>query len=380
MPFQPQNYADIAPQGNPWVRDFVENLAKGYKAGRLPYETGQEEQKNQLANAWQEMLNKEQPQKFASDQKDAELKQAFQAMLNQEQPAKFGSDQATSASTRAFQDANTNRTNTMLPLDVIKQNLANHLYTKLTNSQIDSNEAMANFRNTGGSGGSVDQKNEQYFEQLVGKDNPNIPKEKIYEAANVLRSGGNTLSDGTKINPLSPASNGLWNDITKRGTTAPLITQGVGAAQASAEYLPLNDTLKSLNNTIGATLGSQSPSAVINSYLSGSVGDDKMAAIIARGQLASASATLQNRTETGQSFATIIKEILDRSKSDINADYAKVTPNARNKAIDIVTNTMNKMYEARKNVPIGAASAVNANAGKTGNSGRVFNLGTGAFE
>ena len=36
MPFQPINFANIAPQGNPFIRDLVESLVSGYAASQVP--------------------------------------------------------------------------------------------------------------------------------------------------------------------------------------------------------------------------------------------------------------------------------------------------------------------------------------------------------
>ena len=362
MPFQPISFANIEPQGNPFMRDLVDSLASGYKAGQLPAQLQRQRQ-------------------------EEELKNAFQSMLNQEQPEKFSSEMQTAAINRALNEATTNKMNTMTPLEARELALKNQFYPDLTKAQIQQALALAKMRQFGGSGVGVGGKEEFLFQNLVKRDNPGLTDDQAYEAANVLRMGGDTLSDGTKLNAMSPASQASFDRLTKYGTTSPLITQGVGSAQASAEYEPLNNKLKELNKTIGSTYAGSSPSAVMNSYLGGDVSDKQMAAIMARGQLASAAATLQNRIETGQSFATIINEILNRSSSDINANWAKVTPEARNMALDIVQDTMRQMYDARRNVPVGASKAFNLkNSGNSGNKGasnqnaRVFNLATGKFE
>lgn len=93
MPFEPINFAGIAPQGNPAMRDFVSNLAAGYQAGRLPYETAQSEQKNQLANAMSQLLLKQQPQKFQSEMTSADLAHALAKIKLQEEPQSFSSTQ-----------------------------------------------------------------------------------------------------------------------------------------------------------------------------------------------------------------------------------------------------------------------------------------------
>ena len=130
MPFQPINFASIEPQGNPGLRDFISNLAQGYKVGQLPFQLarqsdqerianamnrllleeqpqkfGEESQKRQLHNAFQTLLNQEQPQKFDEESQKRQLHNAFQSLLNQEQPGKFGSEQATASSGRALNQA-----------------------------------------------------------------------------------------------------------------------------------------------------------------------------------------------------------------------------------------------------------------------------------
>lgn len=50
MAFQFVNYAGLEPQGNPALRNLVDNLVKGFSAARLPIRTGQEEKQRELAN------------------------------------------------------------------------------------------------------------------------------------------------------------------------------------------------------------------------------------------------------------------------------------------------------------------------------------------
>lgn len=126
MPFQPMNYSNIEPQGNPFMRDLVDSLTKGYQAGRLPYETGQLEQKQNLDNIRQQLSN------------------VFQGKLNTEQDEKFKSDMATALANRGLAGAQTNQINTMTPLDAIKQKLSNQWYSQLAQSQIDTSQMNTN--------------------------------------------------------------------------------------------------------------------------------------------------------------------------------------------------------------------------------------------
>ena len=122
MPFQPINYSNIEPQGNPFLRNIVESLTSGYKAGRLPYETNQLEQKQNLDNTHQHLAN------------------IMSNMLNIEQPDKFKADQAHTWSETGFNNANTNKINTMTPLEAIKMSLENRFYPKIAQSQIDTSQ------------------------------------------------------------------------------------------------------------------------------------------------------------------------------------------------------------------------------------------------
>lgn len=68
MGFQPINFANIAPQGNEFARNFVDTLSKGYKAGQMPYELERKKQAEELASKMSAELLKEQPEKFTSEQ------------------------------------------------------------------------------------------------------------------------------------------------------------------------------------------------------------------------------------------------------------------------------------------------------------------------
>jgi hypothetical protein len=52
MPFQPINFANIAPIGKPWARDFAENLKKGMETYNLPQKLLGEREHQALMNAF----------------------------------------------------------------------------------------------------------------------------------------------------------------------------------------------------------------------------------------------------------------------------------------------------------------------------------------
>jgi len=73
MPYQPFNYAAIAPQGNPHIRDFVQNLAKGYQAGQMPAQMERQRQQEELRNSFLKLKMQEEPERFNASQLGSSL-------------------------------------------------------------------------------------------------------------------------------------------------------------------------------------------------------------------------------------------------------------------------------------------------------------------
>jgi len=67
MAYQPINYAGIEPQGLSGMGGFIDALSKGYQAGQLPQQMQRKRQQEELANAYQQMRNQQEPQRFAAD-------------------------------------------------------------------------------------------------------------------------------------------------------------------------------------------------------------------------------------------------------------------------------------------------------------------------
>jgi hypothetical protein len=95
MPFQPINFASIAPQGDPFMKGLVKNLAEGYMASQLPAQMERQKQQEELANAMA---------KFNLDKA----------------PVKFDSDMRTAEMSRLLNQTNINKTNQMMPLEMQK--------------------------------------------------------------------------------------------------------------------------------------------------------------------------------------------------------------------------------------------------------------------
>lgn len=354
MPFQPTDYASIAPQGNPWMKNLVDNLTQGYQAGQLPSQMARQAQKEKIANALSQLQLQQEPQKFNSD------------MMN---------DQFT----RALQGANTNNINTMTPLDAEKQSLANKMYNRLTESQINENNANAYLRNQGGPRGGVWQAAENDFKTAVQKDNPNLREDQLYEATNVLRSGGNKLSDGTELNALSENARSALDVANRSRTTPQILNQANAGQKASAELPVLSSYIQSAQLPYSSSVLGISPAYLSDSGSKDKSSQERLARYDASKVLQADQAAIQNRLNSGQSTASITKELLGRYPGGIKSfmgirtqDYTKEFTRYLNEALE-------KGFEARQSVPIGASTVSNVPK-SSGAKQRVFNLASGEFE
>lgn len=180
-----------------------------------------------LSDAIAKRLAMAQAQKQEGEAKYAE-RNALANTIKQELENRFYGPKAQAEI--GLQTANANKLNTMTPLEAQELKLKNQFYPSLTNAQIENYKALSNYRSLGGgsTGGlGAGGKEELFFQNLVSKDNPQLGNDpaKIYEASNVLRKGGNRLSSGEYLNPLSPASTEALNRITKYGNTAQGLNQ-----------------------------------------------------------------------------------------------------------------------------------------------------------
>lgn len=111
MPFKPIDFTNITPQGNPFLRDFISNLATGYQTAQLPAQLERERQKEELANKMQTELLKEQPQKFGEESQARQLENSLNKFKLEHEPQKFSSEMSTAAIARALDQAHINQLN-----------------------------------------------------------------------------------------------------------------------------------------------------------------------------------------------------------------------------------------------------------------------------
>lgn len=379
MPFQPINFANIKPQGNPFFRDLVENLATGYQAGQLPQQLERQRQKEELANAMQKLLVQEQPQKFGEESQGRQLSNAMQQLLNQEQPQKFGSEMSSAAMARALQQANVNRTNTMTPLEARELALKNELYPELTKSQISSNLALSKQRELGLTGLGTGGKEEFYFQNLTGQSNPQFKPEQIFEASNAVREGKTTLSDGTPIN-VTPAMLSSLDRIAKYGTTGDLISNMIRGKQADAEIGVLNKYIGEAIAPFGDTVAGYSPKQIMATLSNKKEDQINLGRLAAAQQLQTDAAANQNIINSGRPTASITREILRDSETKIKTAWPRMSNVARQESLRYLKEALDGILKAKQSVRIGASSAYTP-SGKSGSTQEMhYNPATGRLE
>jgi hypothetical protein len=182
--------------------DIIGNMIKGQQFGQSRQLFPSQLQQQQVLAKYAEPNAMQELQKAILGNKKSQLENQYYAPNIQ--------------SEIASRDALTKKTNIMTPLEAEELRLKNHEYVPLTQAQINS-------YNMGGKGGlGVGGKEELTFQNYVNRDNPQLNNDpaKIYEASNRLRDGYDTLSDGTKLNPMSPASRESYNRIVGYGSTS----------------------------------------------------------------------------------------------------------------------------------------------------------------
>lgn len=370
MPFHPIDFASIEPQGNPFFKDLITNLATGYKAGQLPAQLERQRQKEELANQYQKYLVEEQPQKFSEESQGRQLKNAFQSILNQQQPQKFSSEQATRAIERALTAAQANKLNVMTPLEAQKQALENAWYPKVTQAKIDY-ETIG-----GGSGLSTGAREEQNFNKVMKEYNPTLTPDEMLEANTVIREGGKQLANGKKLN-IVPAMTASLDRIEKAGSYSGIIVPRKTMQEAQKAMPVLTNYITAAVEPFGTTVKGYNPKQIFTSLSNAT--DDQMAIgrYMASYTLQTDLAAVTNRLNSGRATATITKEILERMPQ-LKVVLAQMTPTAQKEYYRYLNEALDAEAAARLEVPTGAFSA-HTGSNKSSEKRRVFNLQTGKY-
>jgi hypothetical protein len=151
-------------------------------------------------------------------------------------------------------NALTNKYNTMTPLEARELEIKNQFGAQREQANINSQKAMANYRNMGGSGMGVGQKQIMGLQQQLVREHPDWSPEQANQAASAYIAGDNQLPDGTALPPISGIGQSYVDQIVKQGTTAQGLNQQRFAATTDAILDQGKDLLPIVSQYAG-TLG-----------------------------------------------------------------------------------------------------------------------------
>lgn len=142
-------------------------------------------------------------------------------------------------------NALTKKTNTMTPLEARELELKNQWYPK-------TEQANINWKNSGGAGMGVGQKELRGFEDQLSKENPEWTPQQINQAASSYINGDTQLQDGTQLPPISGLGQTFVDQIIKRGATAQGLNQQRFAATTDSLLKKGEELLPAVSQYAGA--------------------------------------------------------------------------------------------------------------------------------
>lgn len=267
------------------------------------------------------------------------------------------------------QQANTNKTNMMTPLEAEKLRQQNRYYPEMTKSQIELNRM-------GGRGGlGAGDKSDLNFQRTIGIDNSHLRPDQLPEAANVVKSGGNSLSDGTPIN-VTPNITDALNRVARYGTTTALTNQGVQANQAESELPIYKKVIDEGINLYGDTINGFSPKLLQDMLdVKNHSAQQRIGKYMAAQQIAYDRAALMLKINALPAGVTLADEIRKLSYAEANNRFYRSSAESKKIASDIVSDTLEKGMNQRRSVDTGAASVYYKNRkGSSGESNKKYDF------
>jgi len=249
-------------------------------------------------------------------------------------------------------NAMTQKSNTMTPLQAEQLRLQNEFYPEVTKAGIESQKAMAKYRNSGGFAMSAPQKELKGFENQLSLDHPEWTPEQLNDASNAYLSGNDTFSDGTPLPPLQGKADDYLKLIAKRTTTAPLITAGIKAKQAEAELSVLSKYADEGLEPYGTTYFDMSPQQIFDSFKGDKTSQIKLGRFIASQALQYEASQNRIRLANGQPGVTATEGLMKASGQLINAKFPRLSGVARQEATRFLDEALRKGLEARNSVDI----------------------------
>lgn len=349
MAYQAQQFQILTPdQANAFWPSFNKGAQTGSGLVKLPQELQQMKLQNALDEYKRQQAQEE--SKYYPDMALANLQQA--QALPKETMARTG-----------LYGAQTNELNLMTPEKLKELQLKNKFYPEQIQAEIANNKALADWRKSGGFGNSglgVGGKEELLFQNFVQKDNPQLKPEQVYEASNVLRSGGDTLSDGTKLNPLSPASRSSYDRLIKSSTTSGSMTPLILSNQASKEMEVLSKYAQEGLKPYGTTYFNKSPQQIMDSFKSDDESQERLGNFIASQQLLYDIAQNSIKVAQGQPGVTSTQELMQLGQQAIDAKYPRLSAKARAASNKRYILALNEGLKARKEAGVSISNALDS--------------------
>ncbi len=336
MPFQPFNYSNIEPQGNPVMKNLIQTLMSGYEAGQKPAQMRRTAEQEELANAMNRMKNEQYPEQERIAQG---LQKAQTEELQRKKDRPFGPGDLSGLSQQYEYLQYLQKTDP----EKAKE------FTELLQTS-EKNKGMGGF-------GSAGLKALTYAQDTVSEANPQLktPEQKL-AAFNAVMNHQKTLPDGTPLN-ITPKVEAALDMAAKSRTTAGIMNRGVFAQQASVE-LPIVD--KWIMNGLGPyseSLGGWSGQRMWDT----SHPKDKDAQIrLGNADVADVlgyeKSQIQQFLAQGKTGVEATKELMKRSRSDLKDILPTMTKIRRETMLKGLEDAFNEMFQARRAVPTGAWS------------------------
>jgi hypothetical protein len=225
-------------------------------------------------------------------------------------------------------------------------------------------------------------KEQLFFEQTVKKDNPNLTDDQAYEAANVIANGGDSLSDGTKLNISQRALTSL-DRLTKGTTTTAALNQAIRGTQAERELDVLNNYATKGLAPYGDTFADMNPKQIADTFKSDKASQERLGRFVAAQGLQYEIAQQRIKLANGEPGVTSTNELINLSKQTINAKYPRLSKQAREEAARYMDEALKAGFNARQSAGLGAFSYRGGNAPQeTSSQGydKIYNPKTGRIE
>lgn len=397
MPFNPINFANIEPQGNPGLRDFLSNIMTGYQTAQIPSQLARQAEREKLANAMQSLLLQEQPQKFGEESQGRQLENALNQYKLQEEPEKFRSTMSTESVARALNQAHINKLKQEASLPFGGQlpsgSVGQALYVNMIKGKYgenspeykmakDSYEAdLAHTRAT--SDRQTQLINSGMFRALNADDKRRV----IAYGAGMGYTpdeAAKELSNGKTLQDLADKKGVKLEDVTPNyALTTQSITNLANRKAFTNEITYLETKISEPMSKVSRKFAGYSPVQLAGA-ISGKMTPDEQGKILAARALQPDIAALRTRAQQGQVGIEAIREFQDKALGNLKILESTVSPEAYLAMDKYLNQWINEASDIfNKSIQSGAALGKSSTPERSENTTKAtkrFNRETGKFE